>query len=85
MSEHIKLHFIGLGKSTQNGVIESFNAKMRDECLNLEWFLDLRHARDIIENRRRDINTFRPHSSVSNLSPALWEHNQSQNLSPKVG
>ncbi len=63
----IKLHFIEPGKPTQNGVIESFNGKMRDECLNLEWFIDLRHARHVIENWRNDYNTFRPHSSLNNL------------------
>ena len=69
---HIKLHFIEPGKPTQNGVIESFNGKMRDECLNLEWFVDLRYAKLIIENWRHDYNTFRPHSSLNNLPPALW-------------
>ncbi len=67
----VKLHFIEPGKPTQNGVIESFNGKMRDECLNLEWFADLRHARDIIECWRNDYNTLRPHSSLNNLSPTL--------------
>jgi len=62
---------------------------MRDECLHLEWFTDLwltdlPSARDIIENWRHDYNTFRPHSSLNNFPPALWAHNQSQNLSPKV-
>ena len=81
----IKLHFIEPGKPPQNGVIESCNGKMRDECLNLEWFIDLQHARHIIENWRHDYNTFRPHSSLNNLPPALWAHNQSHNLSLQVG
>jgi putative transposase len=81
----IKLHFIEPGKPTQNGVIESFNGKMRDECLNLEWFTDLQHARDIIENWRIDYNTFRPHSSLNNLSPQTWAQNQAENLSCKMG
>ncbi len=68
----IKLHFIEPGKPTQNGVIESLNGKMRDECLNLEWFMDLHHARGIIENWRHDYNTFRPHSSLNNLPPTIW-------------
>ena len=82
---HIKLHFIEPGKPTQNGVIESFNGKMRDECLNLEWFIDLRHARHIIENWRHDYNTFRPHSSLNNLPPATWAQNQLEILSLQVG
>jgi putative transposase len=39
-----------LGKPTQNGKIESFNGKLRDECLNLEWFTSLAEARTLIEN-----------------------------------
>jgi putative transposase len=68
----IKLHFIESGNPTHNGVIESFNGKMRDECLNFEWFMDSHHARDIIENWRHDYNTFGPHSSLNNLPPATW-------------
>lgn len=82
---HIKLHFIEPGKPTQNGVIESFNGKMRDECFNLEWFIDLRHARLLIENWRNDYNTFRPHSSLNYLPPALWAQNHCHNLSRKMG
>ncbi len=81
----VKLHFIKPGKPTQNGVIESFNGKMRDECLNLEWFIDLHHARDIIENWRHDYNNFRPHSSLSNLPPAIWALNQAEILAIQVG
>lgn len=81
----VKLHFIEPGKPTQNGVIESFNGKMRDECLNLEWFMDLHHARDIIENWRNDYNTFRPHSSLNNLPPTMWALNQLEFLSLQVG
>ncbi len=54
----VKLHFIEPGKPTQNGVIEYFYGKMRDECLNLEWFIDLHHARGIIENWCHHYNTF---------------------------
>ncbi len=81
----IKLHFIEPGKPTQNGVIESFNGKMRDECLNLEWFIDLHHARDIIENWRNDYNTLRPHSSLNNLPPATWALNQAEILALQMG
>jgi hypothetical protein len=51
------------GKPTQNALIESFNGKFRDECLNQNWFVDLRHAREVIEDWRVDYNTVRPHSS----------------------
>lgn len=45
----VKLHFIQPGKPIQNAFIESFNGKMRDECLNEHWFRTLRQARKVIE------------------------------------
>src|ERR1700747_3343826 len=48
----VALHFIERGKPTQNALIESFNGKFRDECLNQNWFVDLRHAREVIEDWR---------------------------------
>jgi putative transposase len=71
-SNRVKLHFIDAGKPVQNAVIESFNGKMRDECLNQEWFTDLNEARISIERWREDYNLFRPHSSLNNLAPAVW-------------
>lgn len=72
----VKLHFIAPGKPVQNAVIESFNGKMRDECLNQEWFMDLNEARISIEKWREDYNLFRPHSSLDNLAPAVWAQQQ---------
>jgi putative transposase len=46
----VALHFIVRGKPTQNAFIESFNGKFRDECLNQNWFVDLGHARKVIED-----------------------------------
>ena len=60
----VALHFIERGKPTQNALIESFNGKFRDECLNQNWFTDLADARRIIEAWRVDYNTVRPHSSL---------------------
>ncbi|HEY3616286.1 MAG TPA: IS3 family transposase [Candidatus Sulfotelmatobacter sp.] len=65
----VALHFIERGKPTQNALIESFNGKFRDECLNQNWFVDLRHAREMIEAWRVDYNTVRPHSSLRYLTP----------------
>jgi len=64
----VALHFIERGKPTQNALIESFNGKFRDECLNQNWFVDLRHAREVIEAWRVDYNTVRPHSSLRYLT-----------------
>ncbi len=65
----VRLHFIDPGKPTQNGFIESFNGKFRDECLNQNWFVDLDDARRIIEAWRVDYNTVRPHSALGYRTP----------------
>ncbi len=65
----VALHFIERGKPTQNAFIESFNGKFRDECLNQNWFVDLRHAREVTEAWRVDYNTVRPHSSLRYRTP----------------
>lgn len=66
----VKLHFIEPGKPAQNGYIESFNGKFRDECLNDNWFVGLPDARRLIEAWRRDYNEERPHSALGYLTPA---------------
>jgi len=66
----VKLDFIRPGKPVQNGFIESFNGRLRDECLNLEVFFDLADARQKIERWRQDYNTNRPHSSLADRTPA---------------
>ena len=65
----MKLHFIRPGKPTENAHIESFNGRLRDECLNQQWFLDLNDAKGKIELWRRDYNEVRPHSSLGNRTP----------------
>lgn len=65
----VKLRFIEPGKPVQNAFIESFNGKMRDECLNEHWFGTLGEARQTIEAWRRDYNEVRPHSSLRNRTP----------------
>lgn len=77
----VRLHFIEPGKPTQNGHIESFNGKLRDECLNMEWFVSLQEARRVIETWRQDYNQVRPHSALNNLSPVVWMlQNKAQEL-----
>ena len=65
----MKLHFIEPGKPIQNAFVESFNGKMRDECLNEHWFGTLGEARQTIEAWRRDYNEVRPHSALGNRTP----------------
>jgi putative transposase len=65
----IRLDFIRPGKPVENAFVESFNGKFRDECLNANWFVDLREAKVRIEEWREDYNCNRPHSALGNLSP----------------
>jgi putative transposase len=65
----IKLNFITPGKPVENAYAESFNGRLRDECLNTNWFMNLKQARNIIEDWRRDYNEVRPHSSLKNMTP----------------
>jgi len=65
----VRLEFIQPGKPVQNAYVESFNGRLRDECLNANWFTSLRDARQKIENWREDYNQQRPHSSLNYLSP----------------
>jgi len=74
--EHqVEWHYIAPGKPMQNGYIESFNGRMRDELLNESLFLDLDQARQIITAWVADYNTTRPHSSLGYRTPAAYaEH-----------
>ncbi len=65
----IKPIFIEPGKPWQNGKGESFNGKLRDECLSREWFSSVKEAQVVIENWRKFYNTERPHSSLGYLTP----------------
>ena len=65
----VKLNFIRPGKPIENAYAESFIGRLRDECLNENWFMNLKHARDIIEDWRRDYNEVRPHSSLHGRAP----------------
>ena len=67
--KRIKLNFITPGKPVENAYAESFNGRLRDECLNTNWFMNLKQARNIIEDWRRDYNEVRPHSSLKNMTP----------------
>ncbi len=62
-------HYIAPGKPQQNGFVESFNGKLRDECLNEEVFANLAEARAVIQRWRLDYNHVRPHSAHGGLSP----------------
>ena len=70
--EHqVEWHYIAPGKPMQNGYIEFFNGRMRDELLNESLFLDLDQARQFITVWVADYNTKRPHSSLDYRTPAV--------------
>lgn len=77
----VEWHYIAPGKPMQNGFVESFNGRLRDECLNEHLFASYRHARELIEEWRIDYNTQRPHTSLEGLTPnefanrSIMDHN----------
>jgi putative transposase len=79
-------HYIQPGKPMQNGYMESFNGKLRDECLNEHVFSSLAEARRVIEAWRVDYNEVRPHSSLAYQTPeefaAMWVERQSESIAP---
>ena len=75
----IKLDFTHPEKPTENGHIESFNGRLRDECLNVNQFMSLDDARDQIERWRADYNVLRPHSSLGNLTPTEFDMRSQDN------
>lgn len=66
------LRLIEPGKPNQNAYIESFNGRLRDECLNEHWFTSLGHARVVIEAWRREYNEERPKKGLGGLTPAAY-------------
>ena len=75
-------HYIAPGKPMQNGLVESFIGRLRDQCLNEHLFTSYRHAREIIEDWRTDYNATRPRTSLNGLTPLEFatrsgaDHNQ---------
>ena len=78
----IEWHYIAPGKPMQNGFVESFNGRLRDECLNEHLFPTLRHARHLIAAWRDDYNHHRPHCSLAGLTPFEYANlsKEDQNL-----
>ena len=68
----VQLRQIQPGKPNQNAYIESFNGRLRDECLNEHWFVSLGHAKTIIEAWRQEYNNERPKKALGGLTPAAY-------------
>ena len=81
----VKLQFIEPGKPMQNGFIESFNGKFRDECLNVSYFPGVRDAKAIATEFRHDYNNVRPHSSLKYMTPAEFAAAVANDFSPPRG
>ena len=85
----ICLDFIRPGKPVENGYIESFNGRLRDECLNVSLFFSLEDARQKLEQWRKDYNRTRPRSSLGDQAPeafaAAWSRSASSDPEPAPG
>ena len=68
----VQLRLIEPGKPNQNAYVESFNGRLRDECLNEHWFTSLLQARSVIETWRREYNEERPKKALGGLTPAAY-------------
>jgi transposase InsO family protein len=68
----IELRLIEPSKPNQNAYVESFNGRLRDECLNEHWFTSLDHAKRVIETWRCEYNEERPKRSLGGLTPAQY-------------
>lgn len=85
----VHLEFIRPGRPIDNGYIESFNGRLRDECLNVESFFDLSDVREKLERWRQDYNQVRPHSSLADRAPSefarLWHKEWNEALARTAG
>ena len=68
--QQVEWHYIAPGKPTQNAFVESFNGRLRDECLNETLFTSMLQARAVLATWRQDYNTVRPHSKLGGRTPA---------------
>jgi putative transposase len=77
----VALTFIRPGKPVENALIESFNGRLRDECLNVYSFVSIAHAQELIEAWRHDYNHQRPHGALGQLTPSEYaERSQTHGL-----
>ena len=81
----VEWHYIAPGKPMQNGFVESFNGRLRDECLNEHLFHSLNQAQRIVEAWRIDYNTERPHTSLEGLTPSEFAAQRAGPLERVVG
>lgn len=80
----VKLVFNRPGKPVDNAYIESFNGKLRDECLNMNWFMSLDHVREVIGQWRDDYHSVRPHSGLGRLTPEEFRVRETESFQKQV-
>jgi putative transposase len=88
MGNEVQLSFIRPGRPVENGFIESFNGRLRDECLNVEWFESLEDARQKLAKFREHYNHQRPHSALADRTPAAFAElhgHGKEKTSPSMG
>ncbi len=78
----VRLFLIQPGKPNQNAYIESFNGRLRDECLNEHWFVSLAHAQTMIEVWRREYNDERPKKSLGGLASSAYTRQLGRKSAP---
>jgi putative transposase len=82
VGNNVQLCFIRPGHPVENGFIESFNGRLRDECLNVEWFSSLDDSRQKLAKFREHYNHQRPHSSLADRTPAGFAQHMAALRSP---
>ena len=80
----VALDFIRPGKPVENAFIESFNGRLRDECLNVYSFVSIAHAQELIEAWRRDYNDHRLHGALGHLTPSDYAVQRQQPTSEAI-
>lgn len=80
----VQLAFIRPGKPTENGFIESFNGRLREECLNVEIFHSMAEVTGKLAAWRSDYNQHRPHSSIGDLTPMEFAYRHRHGPSPSL-
>lgn len=75
----VELDFIRPGRPVENAYIESFNGRLRDECLNTHLFFDMHDAQEKLSSWQKDYNENRPHGSLGHMSPAEFSERTKTN------
>jgi putative transposase len=82
-AHHVRLEFIRPGKPVENAFIESFNGRLRDECLNAHVFASTLEAQRVLDAWRHDYNHVRPHSALQDRTPAQWAQSVVDSREPR--